>query len=130
MKNIYDIIKSQKVETDVKFASYDLMYITEHFLNNEELYYLEEGFNDTVKKVGKTIVKFIKDLIRRIGELIDKVINFFRRGKDDVQALEDKINAANNGEKPAQDNKEDEDRERKEREERIKEYERKTKRCK
>lgn len=114
MRNIYDIIKTQKAEIDVKFASYDLMYVTEHFTNNEELYYLEEGFKEKAKNAANAVIEFIKNIIKRIGELIDKAINFFRRGKKDVQDLENQIKDANNGKTTKK-----EDRER---EERMKEY--------
>lgn len=128
MGNIYDIIKTQKAEIDVKFASYDLMYVTEHFTNNEELYYLEEGFKEKAKNAANAVIEFIKNIIKRIGELIDKAINFFRRGRKDVQDLENQIKDANNGTNTKKEDPEEKarrEKEDREREERIKYYDKK-----
>ena len=97
MRNIYDIITEQKATIDVKMASYDLEYTINHFMHNQDNYYLQEGFGEGVKNLAKKIIEFIKSIINKIKELIKKVISFFLGTKSEVQKMEEKIAQAEQG---------------------------------
>lgn len=97
MRNIYDIIEEQKAIVDVNIASYDLIYVTEHFINHQENYYLQEGVGEGIKKAANMVADIIKKIIKGIRELINKVVGFFTGRKNDVEKLEQKIQDANNG---------------------------------
>lgn len=73
MKNIYDIITEQKYVVDVNIASYDLEYVANCFNKNE---YLQEGVGETVKNVAKKVIEFIETMIKKIKELVKKIINY------------------------------------------------------
>ena len=97
MRNIYDIIAEQKAMVDVNIASYDLQYTNEHFMINQDMYYLQEGFKDSIKNIVKKVKEFIKKIIQKIKELYRKVIGFFKKSDDTVEDLEKKIKDAANG---------------------------------
>ena len=97
MRNIYDIIIEQKTAIDVKMASHDLEYTITHFTQNQDTYYLQEGFGESAKNLAKKIVEFIKSIINKIRELIKKVVSFFLGTKSEVQKMEEKIAQAEQG---------------------------------
>ncbi len=97
MRNIYDIIAEQKAMVDINIASYDLQYTNEHFMINQDMYYLQEGFKDSIKNIVKKVKEFIKKIIQKIKELYRKVIGFFKKSDDTVEDLEKKIKDAANG---------------------------------
>lgn len=87
MKNIYDIISEQKYVVDVNIASYDLEYVATCFNKNE---YLQEGVGETVKNVAKKVIEFIETMIRKIKELVKKIINYIlgKRGNGYQKAMQ------------------------------------------
>lgn len=91
MRNIYDIITEQKALIDVKFASHDLEYTVNYFANNQDTYYLQEGFGESIKNFVKKVIEFIKSIINKIRELVRKFISFFTKSKSN--SLEDELNA-------------------------------------
>lgn len=91
MRNIYDIITEQKALIDVKFASYDLEYTNNYFISNQNTYYLQEGFGESIKNFVKKIIDFIKSIISKIRDLVRKFLDFFRKTKSNN--LEDELNA-------------------------------------
>ncbi len=95
MRNIYDIIAEQKALIDVNIASYDLEYTNKYFIKNQDTYYLNESFGESIKKIIDAFVKFVKKLIRSIKELIQRVFGFFRKRESSVESLEAKIADAN-----------------------------------
>jgi len=92
MKNIYDIISEQKSIIDINIASYNIDYLTNFILESHDICYIEES-SGVVQKV----IEFIKTLIRKIKELINKVVNFFTGKKDLGDKLEQQIKNANEG---------------------------------
>ena len=96
MRNIYDIIAEQKAMVDINIASYDLQYTNEHFMMNQDTYYLQEGFKDSIKNIVKKVKEFIKKIIQKIKDLYRKVIGFFKKSEDSVEDLEKKIKDAAN----------------------------------
>ena len=87
MKNIYDIISEQKYVVDVNIASYDLEYVATCFNKNE---YLQEGVGETVKNVAKKVIEFIEAMIKKIKELVKKIINYIlgKRGNGYQKAMQ------------------------------------------
>lgn len=87
MKNIYDIISEQKYIVDVNIASYDLEYVATYFNKNE---YLQEGVGETVKNVAKKVIEFIEAMIKKIKELVKKIINYIlgKRGNGYQKAMQ------------------------------------------
>lgn len=87
MKNIYEIISEQKYVVDVNIASYDLEYVANCFNKNE---YLQEGVGETVKNVAKKVIEFIETMIRKIKELVKKIINYIlgKRGNGYQKAMQ------------------------------------------
>ena len=94
MNNIYDMMRTEKAYVDVDFAACELKHITEHFAQNNDLYYTQEGFGDTVKKGAKKVVEFIKKIIAKIKELCRKALDFFRKSDDEAKKLEEKVEEA------------------------------------
>lgn len=91
MRNIYDIITEQKALIDVKFASHDIDYTINYFANNQDTYYLQEGFGENIKNFVKKVIEFIKSIINKIRDLVKKFISFFTKSKSNN--LEDELNA-------------------------------------
>ena len=85
--NIYDIISEQKYVVDVNIASYDLEYVTTCFNKNE---YLQEGVGETAKNVAKKVIEFIETMIKKIKELVKKIINYIlgKRGNGYQKAMQ------------------------------------------
>ena len=77
MRSIQDIISEQKALVDIHIASYELSYINEHFMSNQDNYYLSEGFGETVKKAKDAVVKFIKAVIQKIKDFVKKCVGSF-----------------------------------------------------
>lgn len=93
MRNIYDIINEQKATIDAQLASYDLEYTIEHLQSNE--YYLQEGAGETIKSMVEGFVKFIKSLIQKLREFINRVFGFFRVKNNTITEMEKQIEEAN-----------------------------------
>ena len=93
MRNIYDIISEQKSIVDITLASYEMNYLNESF--NNKYFYVEEGLGETIKNIGRKVIEFIKKIIESIKEMIKAVINLFRKSKDPIKEMEDKMAEAN-----------------------------------
>lgn len=77
MNNIYDIISEQKILVDTNINSYEMLAINESFsilMSDTSYDYIEEGLSDIANKV----VAFIKSMLAKLQELVNKVINYFR----------------------------------------------------
>lgn len=72
MRNIYEIIEEQKHMADVNIAFYELEHINESYI------YLTEGSGGGIVK---KVIDFIKTIMRKIKELVQKVISLFTGGK-------------------------------------------------
>lgn len=72
MRNIYEIIEEQKHMVDVNIAFYELEHVNESYI------YLTEGSGGGIVK---KVVDFIKTIMRKIKELVQKVISLFTGGK-------------------------------------------------
>lgn len=79
MRNIYDIITEQKAIVDVNIASYDLEYTANHMIDND--CYLQEGLGDNVRNIAQKVIEFIKTIINKIKELVNKAIGYFKNMK-------------------------------------------------
>lgn len=90
MKNIYDIITEQKAIVDVNIASYDLEYTVNHMIDND--CYLQEGLGDNVRNIAQKVIEFIKTIINKIKELVNKAIGYFKNMKRGKLIDLDKIN--------------------------------------
>lgn len=101
MRNIYDIITEQKIIVDINITSYDMDYTINHLSEQCDLYCVQEGMGEGIKNVANKIIEFIKSIIRKIRELIQKVINFFTGKRDTVKRMDKQIQDANNGIKPS-----------------------------
>ena len=78
-RNIYDIITEQKAIVDVNIASYDLEYTANHMIDND--CYLQEGLGDNVRNIAQKVIEFIKTIINKIKELVNKAIGYFKNMK-------------------------------------------------
>lgn len=96
MRNIYDIIEEQKAIVDVNMAIYDLQYTNEFCLENLNIYAVNEGVGETIKKAGKKAVEIIKSIIAAIRNLVSKVTGFFKKSENEVDKMEKQIKAAAN----------------------------------
>ena len=125
MRNIYDIISEQKALVDINIATYDLNYVTSYLIESREDYYIQEGIGEGIKNAANKVVEFIKNIIRKIKELIHKVVNWLTGKKDTEAKLNKKIQDINDGktdveEKPKEDKPEEKNNEEKPKEEKKK----------
>lgn len=96
MRNIYDIIEEQKALVDVNMAIYDLQYTNEFCLENLNMYSVNEGVGEAIKKAGKKAVEIIRSIISAIRNLVGKVTGFFKKSENEVDKMEKQIKAAAN----------------------------------
>ena len=96
MRNIYDIIEEQKAIVDVNMAIYDLQYTNEFCLESLNMYAVNEGVGESIKKAGKKAVEIIKSIIAAIRNLVGKVTGFFKKSENEVDKMEKQIKAAAN----------------------------------
>lgn len=117
MRNIYDIISEHRTLIDVKFASHDLEYTNDYFINNQEDYYVQEGLGEGIKNGVQKVLEFIRSIIEKIKNLFSKIRDFFskrRNGKEDFKETLDKMadkdnggGSSNNDTKPSENNAKD-----------------------
>lgn len=93
MRNIYDIIAEQKLITDINIYQYEMNYINECFLADNE--YIEEGIGESIKNIAHKVIEFIKKIINGIKEMARKLINWILGRKDTVKKMNDEIAEAN-----------------------------------
>ena len=95
MRNIYDIIREQKVLVDLNIMKYDRYYTNDFIIANEQTLYVQEGFGDKVSKAVKKVIEFIKNVIKKIGEIVKRVFNYFRGESNVVKDAEEDIKTIN-----------------------------------
>lgn len=93
MKNIYDIIKEQKIIIDMNIIRYDMEYTNNQFLINES-FIVQEGIEGIKKGLAK-IVEIIKKCINNIKEIILKIFGFFKKEPDIIKEASDDIKKIN-----------------------------------
>ncbi len=95
MRNIYDIIREQKVLVDLNIMKYDRYYTNDFVIANEQTLYIQEGFGEKVSKTVKKVIEFIKNIIKKIGEIVKRVFDYFRGESNVVKDAEDDIKTIN-----------------------------------
>lgn len=91
MRNIYDIIAEQKIMVDMQLDSYELDYLYESFQYVSDDEYIQESLSE----MGKKVIAFIKQLIVKIKDLINKILGYFKKSGNNEQELNNIIKAAN-----------------------------------
>ena len=91
MRNIYDIIAEQKIMVDIQLDSYELDYLYESFQYVSDDEYIQESLSE----MGKKVIAFIKQLIVKIKDLINKILGYFKKSGNKEQELNNIIKAAN-----------------------------------
>ena len=113
MKNIYEIIAEQKLIIDINIASYDLQHAYDYVYENNYMTFIQEGLASGVKSIIDKAIEFIKTIIRKIKELVSRIVSFFTKkgktkesmNKDISDANKSKSNTQNGGNKSNTDNK-------------------------
>ena len=95
MRNIYDIIREQKVLVDLNIMKYDRYHTNDFIIANEQTLYVQEGFGEKVSKAVKKVIEFIKNVIKKIGEIVKRVFNYFRGESNVVKDAEEDIKTIN-----------------------------------
>ena len=97
MRNIYDIIEENKNSAYMTVEFYEIAYLSEQLSNIDGMEYVQEGVGGAIKKGVTAVVNVIKALIKKIKEIVGKIVGFFTKADDEVSNLEKKIQDANDG---------------------------------